>query len=71
MNKYDTNIMGALRQNLGLKADDVSKDQLINTMSKDEVLDRVATWNGLLGYGYTIKSWVERIYGIMLLDDDE
>lgn len=66
MDKYSKEIMVAVRQNLGLEEDDESKDAEIMEMDKDEILDKVATWNGLLGYGNTIKTWVEDIYNVAL-----
>ena len=65
-NKYSESIMSYVRQNLYLKPDDASRDTEINSMSKDEILDRVCNWNGLIHYGSTIKSWVEDIYKIEL-----
>lgn len=67
MEKYSKGIMGDLRERRDLDRNDTSQDEEIMKMSKDEVLDEVATWNGLIGYGYTIKSWVEEIYGIELI----
>lgn len=66
MNKYPPYIMKHVRENLGLEENDSSRDKEINKMSKLEVLDKVATWNGLIGYGYTISKWVQDIYGIEL-----
>lgn len=68
MEKYSDEIMEACRQRRGLEEDDESQDDEIMAMDKSEVLDEVATWEGLLGYGDTIKSWVEDIYGIELND---
>ena len=48
---------------------DESKDDEIAEMSKEEVLDRVCNWNGLIGYGSTIKQWIEDIYGVNLEDE--
>ena len=62
MNKYFDSIMEDVRQNLGLEADDTSKDDEISEMSRDEILDRVCEWNGLIGYGSTVREWVENIW---------
>lgn len=64
--KYSEEIMEDLRQRRGLEREDTSQDKKIMEMSKDEALDEVATWNGLIGYGNTIKTWIEEIYGIEL-----
>lgn len=66
MNKYLDSIMEAVRQNLGLEADDTSKDDEINEMTRQEVLDRVCKWNGLIGYADTIREWIEDIWGVDL-----
>ena len=63
---YSEEIMEAVRQNLGLEEDDTSMDDRIVKMSRGEVLNRVATWNNLIGYGDTIRNWVENIYGVLL-----
>lgn len=68
MKEYSNEIMNCVRQNLGLEKDDTSKDDYINNMSKSEVLNRVATWNGLIRYGETIKGWVKDIYNVELED---
>ena len=56
----------AVRQSLGLEADDTSADNTILAMSKSEQLNRILQWNGLISYGSTIEGWVERVWGITL-----
>lgn len=68
MNKYFDSIMEDVRQNLGLESDDTSRDDEINEMTRSEVLDRVCTWHGLIGYADTIREWIEDIWGIDLDD---
>lgn len=63
-NKYPEHIMQQVRQNLDLEEDDTNEDQYINSMGKEEIFERVCTWNGLLGYADTIKNWIEDIYEI-------
>lgn len=63
---YPDAIMEAVRQNLGLEKNDTSMDDTIMKMSKDEVLDRVGTWNNLIGFGPSVRSWVEGIWGVDL-----
>ena len=66
-NKYPEYIMGYVRQNLGLDDPEVkTEDDFINSMSKDEILERVCNWNGLINYHNTVKGWVEDIYNIEL-----
>lgn len=66
MNKYSEWIMEDVRQNLGLEADDVSRDNDINEMSKDEIFERILEWDGLIGYLETIKGWITEIYNVKL-----
>jgi hypothetical protein len=60
--KYSDYVMECVRQNLGLKPNNTSKDEQINEMDKDEILERVATWNNIIGYGPTIREWIEDIW---------
>jgi hypothetical protein len=64
--RLDEEILGYVRQNLGIEKDDTSKDDLINEMDNAEILDRVATWNNLIRYGGTIIDWVERVFDVQL-----
>lgn len=64
--KYPEYIMSYVRQNMGLDSDDKSKDELINSMDKKDVFNRVLNWNGIIGYAGQIKGWIEEIYGIEL-----
>jgi hypothetical protein len=63
---YPDYIMEYVRQNLGLDANDTSRDVEIVRMSRDEILNRVCTWNGLIDYGATIKEWVGNIFEVEL-----
>lgn len=63
---YPEYIMKTLRQRLGLDESDTSKDNYLNTLSKNEVLYEVCQWDGLLGYDTIIKRWVNDIYDIDL-----
>ena len=65
-NKYSEDVMECVRQRWGLEKYDDSKDEEINQLSPDEVLEHVCNWNGLLGYAYTIKSWIKDIYKLDL-----
>lgn len=69
-NKYLEHIMEILRQRLGLDEDDTSRDEEINIYTPSEAFEEVLTWEGFLGYAYTIKSWIKDIYGIDLDDID-
>lgn len=65
-NKYPEDIMKTLRQRLGLKADDTSRDNLINSYSLSDAFDEMLKWEGIIGYTSTIKYFIESIYGIDL-----
>jgi len=69
--KYPEDIMSDTRENMGYEPDIETADDEIMSCSKTEILDKVATWNGLIGYGNTIKSWVEDIWNIELDSLDE
>lgn len=64
--EYPDEVMEAIRQNLDLESDDTSMDKKIMKMSKDEIFDRLLTWNGLIGYEGTIREWVNDVYGVEL-----
>lgn len=63
---YPEWIMNKVRQRLGLEPGDMSKDSEINDMTHDSVLDHCLEWEGIIGYGYTIRGWIKDIYGIDL-----
>lgn len=64
--KYPENIMRMVRGNLDLDFDDTSRDGEIESMSKNEVLESVCSWEGLIGYNHTIIGWIKDIYGVDL-----
>jgi hypothetical protein len=63
---YPENILRIVRQNLDLEPTDTIKDDDINAMSQPEILNCVCEWEGLIGYGRTIRDWIKDIYGINL-----
>lgn len=65
-NKYPDYIMQYVRNSLGLDEYNTERDNEINSMDKEEVLNRVCNWKGLIDYGNTIKNWVEDIYKVSL-----
>ena len=64
--KYPEYIMEAVRGTLDLDEEDISSDEMINSMSKLEILDRVLQWDGIIGYKYRIISWIEDIFEVNL-----
>jgi len=64
--RYSPAIMERVRQNLGLKAEDESRDTEIIEMSPGELFNHCLIWEGIIGYTYTIRSMVEEIYRIKL-----
>ena len=63
---YPENILRLVCQNLDLEPTDTSMDEEINNMSRNEVLNRVCEWEGLIGYGEVIREWIKDIYGVDL-----
>lgn len=64
--KYPAHIMATLRQRLNLEPNDKSRDTEINLYTPNEAFEEVLLWEGFIGYEYTIKMWIESIYGIDL-----
>lgn len=60
------NILGDIRQSLGVNKDDTSKDDQINKMSNNELLKNFFIWHGFISYEYKIKNAIEKIYEIEL-----
>ncbi len=67
-NELPPDLMENIREQLGLESDDTSRDQEIEAMSKSEQLDRIAAWNGLIGFGRKMTMWVEQVYKVELTD---
>lgn len=66
-NSYSNDVMECLRQRGGLDRYDISKDNELSSLTRNEVFSEVCNWNGLLGgYDDTIKLWVKNIYGVDL-----
>ena len=63
---YPENILRLVRQNLDLEPTDTSMDDEINNMSRNEVLNRVCEWEGLIAYGKVIHEWIKDIYSVDL-----
>lgn len=65
-NKYPENIMKRCREAMGLEEDDTSRDVVINTYSPAEAFNACCNWEGLIGWGDTLLSFVEDCFGIEL-----
>ncbi len=63
-------VIDYVRQNLGIKPNDESKDDQILKMSRGEVFRRFMTWNGIIGYEGMIKAAIEEIYQVELKEKD-
>ena len=63
---YPDNIMAKVRQKLGVEEYDTSKDAEINDMSKGGVFKACLEWEGIIGYEYNIRNWVEVIFDVKL-----
>ncbi len=67
--RYPMEIVEYLRQRAGLEKDDNSMDRKFLHITSSKVFKEVLSWNGLLGgWDYTIKDWIQSIYGIDLDD---
>lgn len=63
---YSNYIKEKVRQRLGLESYDASRDEEIDGMSHNAVLDACLEWEGIIGYGYTLRDWIKNIYGVTL-----
>lgn len=63
---YPERIMRRVRQSLGVEEFDTSHDDEIRDMPRDMVFDKCLTWEGIIGYGFQIRSWIEDIYKVSL-----
>ena len=61
MGKYPEYIYENVRRNFGLKADDTSKDILIDNMEPELVLERYWAWEGIIGYSHEMINTVNDI----------
>jgi hypothetical protein len=62
--EYPEYILAKLRQRQGLDENDTSEDDSFISMDPDQVFDEVCNWEGLIGYGETIREWISDIYGV-------
>lgn len=62
--RLSLNILGNVRENLGIEPDDDSKDERIDRMDNDELFKRWCDWHGLLGWDGSIKGTLRDIYGV-------
>ena len=67
---YSEQVMKRVRQSLGYEIDDTSHDEEIAVMSRDGLFNRCLEWEGIMGYGYIIRDFVEDIYKVKLTDND-
>lgn len=62
--KISSDIIRDVRENLGVGPNDMSKDEMINTMSLDEIFSRWCEWNGYINLSREFKRVIGNIYGI-------
>ena len=48
-------VMGDIRENMGVERDDTSLDRTINAMKRSTLFDKYLTWNGIIGYSANIR----------------
>lgn len=66
VDKFSHEIVEALRQRIGLEADDNSRDDEFLNLTPTEALDEWLTWNGIYGYTDAILMAVEDAFKIKL-----
>ena len=54
-------VLDSIRMNLGLEANDNSKDAKIEQMSADELFERYMAWHGIIGFESAILQAVNDI----------
>ena len=64
--QYPEYIMQKIRQYRGLGEFNTSQDGILQAMSHDEAFAAVLNWEGIIGYEYQIKDWIQYIYGVTL-----
>ena len=62
--RINKRIIDDVRENLGLKIGDTSKDDKINSMSPNEMFNRWCEWNGFINYSETFRAVIGNIYGV-------
>lgn len=69
MDKYNDDVMKAVRQSLGLEEYDTSIDNDIMQMDKKDVFKHYCLWNGLLGsyYLYLLEA-IQNIFDVELTE---
>jgi len=69
MDKYNDDVMKAVRQSLGLEENDTSRDNDIMQMDKKAVFEHYCLWNGLLGsyYLYFLEA-IQNIFDVELTE---
>jgi hypothetical protein len=63
---YPERIMRRVRQSMDVEEFDTSHDDEIRDMPREAVFDKCLTWEGIIGYGFQIRSWIEDIYKVSL-----
>lgn len=63
---YSDEIMRMVRQRMGWGEHDTSHDDEIGRMTPNEVFDKVLEWEGIIDYGFSLRSWIKNIYGVTL-----
>ncbi len=75
--RINKRIIDDVRESLGLKRGDTSKDDKINNMSPNEIFNRWCERNGFINYSETFRTVIGNIYGVnidygtMKLKDDQ
>lgn len=68
---YPEYIMRTIRETHDLDEDDVSRDREFQRLFPREVFEKMLEWEGIVGYGHQILSWIEDIFKVKLTADGE
>ena len=68
--KYPEYIMETVRQRLGIEKGNTTKDDYINGLKENKVVEMYLSWKGIIGYGNMIINLIEDVYGVKLKESD-
>lgn len=62
--RIDKDIIGDIREYLGVDRNDISKDDIIDNMPLNKIFHNWCEWNGLINHSRELRRVVGSIYGI-------
>ena len=69
--KYPMNVIKILRETEDLDINDSSRDEELQNIYPEAVLEAVLQHEGIIGYVYTILNWIEDIFKVKLVVDGQ